>query len=110
MSASEIKINVSGGNANFGIINQGDHGRLDSNQVVRFEAVDIEAFYQSIANIAAYNNIDFNDYQQLRAQVTDLVKNPEQPSFMETVEGLYEKYSWALKPLEVLFSAVCVSS
>ena len=65
MSGSEIKINVSGGNANFGNINQGDNGQLDSTQEVKIEASDIEAFYQSIANIAAYNNIDFNEYQQL---------------------------------------------
>ena len=110
MTGSDMKINVSGGNANFGNINQGDHGQLESSQVISFEAVDVEAFYQSIANIAAYNNIDFNDYQQLRAQVADLVKHPEQPGFMETVEELYDKYSWALKPLGALFSTVCVGS
>ena len=110
MTCSDIKINVSGGNASFGNINQGDHGQLESSQVISFEAVDVEAFYQSIANIAAYNNIDFNDYQQLRAQVADLVKHPEQPGFMETVEELYDKYSWALKPLGALFSTVCVGS
>lgn len=108
MNDSGIKINVSGGNASFGNINQGDHAQLESSQVVRFEAVDVEAFYQSIANIAAYNNIDFNDYQQLRAQVAELIKHPEQPGFVETVEGLYEKYSWAVKPLAALFSAVCM--
>ena len=110
MTVSDMKINVSGGNANFGNINQGDHGQLESSQVIHFEAVDVEAFYQSIANIAAYNNIDFNDYQQLRAQVAELVKHPEQPGFVETVEGLYEKYSWAVKPLAALFSAVCAGS
>ena len=99
MTGSDIKINVSGGNANFGNINQGDNAQLDSTQVVRFEAVDVEAFYQSIANIAAYNNIDFNDYQHLRAQVAELVKHPEQPGFVESVEGLYKKFSWAVKPL-----------
>ena len=67
MSGSGIKINVSGGNANFGNINQGDNGQLDSTQVVRFESVGVEAFYQSIANIAAYNNIDFKKvFIQLR--------------------------------------------
>jgi hypothetical protein len=110
MSDSQIKINVSGGNANFGNINQGDNGQLDSTQVVRFESVCVEAFYQSIANIAAYNNIDFNDYQQLRAEVTDLVKHPEQPGFIETVKNLYEKYNWAIKPLAALFTSVCVGS
>jgi hypothetical protein len=110
MSDSGIKINVSGGNANFGNINQGDNAQLDSSQVVRFEAVDVEAFYQSIANIAAYNNIDFNDYQQLTAQVTDLVKNPEQPGFAETVESLYDRFSWAVKPLAALFTTVCVGN
>jgi len=108
MTGSDIKINVSGGNANFGNINQGDNAQLDSTQVVRFEAVDVEAFYQSIANIAAYNNIDFNDYQHLRAQVAELVKHPEQPGFVETVEGLYKKFSWAVKPLEALFATICV--
>jgi hypothetical protein len=110
MTVSDMKINVSGGNASFGNINQGDNAQLESSQVISFEAVDVEAFYQSIANIAAYNNIDFNDYQQLRAQVADLVKHPEQPGFMETVEELYDKYSWALKPLGALFSTVCVGS
>ena len=108
MTGSDIKINVSGSNANFGNINQGDNAQLDSSQVVRFEAVDIDAFYQSIANIAAHKNIDFNDYQQLRAQVTDLVKNPEQPGFVETVESLYERFGWAVKPLAALFTTVCV--
>ena len=108
MTVSDMKINVSGGSASFGNINQGDNAQLDATQVVRFEAVDVEAFYQSIANIAAYNNIDFNDYQQLREQVAELVKHPEQPGFVETVEGLYEKFSWAVEPLAALFSAVCV--
>ncbi len=110
MSGSEIKINVSGGNASFGNVNQGDHGQLESTQEIHFDAVDVEAFYQSIANIAAYNNIDFNDYQQLRAQVAELIKHPEQPGFMEIVEGLYEKYNWAVKPLAALFSVVCTGS
>ena len=110
MTCSDIKINISGGNASFGNINQGDHAQLDSTQVVRFEAIDVEAFYQSIANIAAYNNIDFNDYQQLRAQVAELVKHPEQPGFVDIVEAMYEKYSWAVKPLAALFSAVCAGS
>ena len=109
MTVSDMKINVSGGNASFGNINQGDNAQLESNQVIHFEAVDVEAFYQSIANIAAYNNIDFNDYQQLRAQVTELVKHPEQPGFVETVESLYEKFGWAVKPLAALFTTVCVS-
>ena len=108
MSGSEIKINVSGGNANFGNINQGDNGQLDSTQEVKIEASDIEAFYQSIANIAAYNNIDFNEYQQLRAEVAELVKHPDRPGLVEIVEGLFEKYSWAVKPLATLFSAVCL--
>ena len=110
MSNSDMKINVSGGNASFGNVSQGDNVRLNSSQNITFDAQNIEDFYQSIANIAAYNNIDFNDYQQLRAQVAALVKTPEQPGFGELVESLYKQFSWAIKPLRMLFTSICIVS
>ena len=36
MTVSDMKINVSGGNASFGNINQGDNAQLESTQVSAF--------------------------------------------------------------------------
>lgn len=74
----------------------------------------VRCFHEAIANIAAYNNNDFNDCQQLSQQlsqqVTELVEHPEKSAVMAAVEALNEKYSWAIKPLATLFSSVCVGN
>ena len=104
MSNSDLKVTVSGGHANIGNINRGDHGHLETTQSTIFQAADLDTFEQSISNIAAHNNIDFAEYQALQSQVAELIKHPEKPGFFGAVETLCEKYKWALKPLSVLFA------
>ena len=110
MTSLDLQVNVSGGHVNIGSINQGDHGHLETAQSTTFQAADLESFKQSISNIAAYNNIDFADYQALQSQVAELVKHPRQMGFTDAVEKLCKKYQWALKPLSVLFSTVVKSN
>jgi hypothetical protein len=69
-------------------------------------AVELERFNQSISNIAAYNNINFADYKALQFQVSELFKHPDQSKNMDTVYLLGKKYSWAIRPLSVLFATV----
>ncbi len=70
------------------------------------KVVEFERFIQSISNIAAYNNINFADYEALRFHVAELFKYPDQSKNMDTVYLLGKKYSWAIRPLSVLFATV----
>ncbi|UVW35256.1 hypothetical protein NYF23_01295 [SAR92 clade bacterium H455] len=70
------------------------------------KAVEFERFIQSISNIAAYNNINFADYQALRFHVAELFNSSEQSMNSDKVYFLGKKYSWAIRPLSVLFATV----
>ena len=105
MSPSDIKINVSGGNANFGNLNQGDNAVLHVSQSIQFEQADIEAFYEAIMTLAKQRDISDSDYLRLRNSVNKLVHDPDQPGIMTTITTLYDTYGWATKPLMALFTA-----
>jgi|TARA_B110000208_G_C11646836_1_gene386581 hypothetical protein len=82
---------------------------IDSDLTIQPEvskAVELERFIQSISNIAAYNNINFTDYQALQFQVTELFKKPDQSRHLDSVLFLAKKYSWALRPISILFASV----
>ncbi|HAZ94261.1 MAG TPA: hypothetical protein DCW94_01015 [Porticoccaceae bacterium] len=106
MSPADIRINVSGGSANFGNVSQGDHGDIRVNQSIQFEQNDVDRFYQAVTELAKQKGISDSDYLRLRNRVNQLVKDPSQPGIMVTIKGLYEDYAWATKPLMALFAAV----
>lgn len=106
MSPAELKINVSGGNANFGNVNQGDKAQIKVNQSIQFEQADVDHFYQAVTKLAEKKGISDSDYLRLRNRVNQLVKDPGQPGIMATIQSLYEDYAWATKPLMALFAAV----
>lgn len=66
----------------------------------------LECFKQSISNIAAYNNINYADFQALQLEVIPLVENPQRSLAVGLVEQLCKKYAWALRPVSVLFATV----
>jgi hypothetical protein len=70
------------------------------------KAVEFERFTQSISNIAAYNNINFADFKALQFEVAELFKKPEQTRNMNRVYFLEKKYSWAQRPVAILFATV----
>jgi|TARA_B110000908_G_scaffold105072_1_gene123771 hypothetical protein len=106
MSPAELKINVSGGNANFGNVNQGDNAQIEVAQSIEFEQADVDHFYQALTELAKQKGISDSDYLRLRNGVNQLVKDPGQPGIMTTIKRLYEDYAWATNPLMALFAAV----
>tara|TARA_B110000090_G_C13298943_1_gene414979 strand:+ start:840 stop:1160 length:321 start_codon:yes stop_codon:yes gene_type:complete len=89
-----------------GFLGQAADAGLKPAHVQYFQAQDLERFRQSISNIAAYNNIDYQDFQGLQLEVIALFQNPGQPGIIDLIHKLYEKYAWALRPLSVLFATV----
>lgn len=106
MSPADIKINISGGSANFGNVNQGDNAQIKVNQSIQFDQADVGRFYQAVTELAKQKGISDSDYLRLRNAINQLVKAPEQPGIAATIKGLYENYAWAKKPLMALFAGV----
>ena len=106
MSSADIKINISGGSANFGNVSQGDNAQIKVNQSIQFEQAEVDHFYQTVTELAKQKGISDSDYLRLRNGVNQLVKDPGQPGIMATIKGLYEDYAWATMPLMALFAAV----
>lgn len=106
MNNSDLKVTITGGNANIGNINQGDHGYLEATQSAFFRDTDLALFEKSLSDVATHNNIDVAEYQALKFQVAGLIKDPKQSGFVANVEKLYEKYNWALAPLSALFTTL----
>ena len=89
-----------------GFVHQEDNVGLKPAHGTNFRAQEFERFRQSISNIAAYNNINYADFQTLQIEVVALLKNPHQSVVVALVKPLGEKYPWALRPLSVLFTTV----
>jgi hypothetical protein len=70
------------------------------------EAQELECFIQSISNIAAYNNINYDDFLALQLDVLWLLKHSQKSGSGDLVKNLCKKYAWALRPLSILFATV----
>ena len=67
MSPADIRINVSGGSANFGNVSQGDQrADIRVNQSIQFEQADVGRFYQAVTELAKQKGISDSDYLRLR--------------------------------------------
>ena len=106
MSKGDIKINISGGNAEFGNISQGDNSNLKYVKKTSFSPESIEEFYTTIQEISRAKSIDVEQLESLKNEVESLRSNPEDQDFVLKAKELYEKYSWAIDPLKKLFSMV----
>lgn len=106
MSKGNIKINVSGGNANFGNISQGDSNTLESSQNISIEATDLEVFYSALQKISRKKNVSDEQLESLRQEVAALSEKVADNDVVAKIKALYEKYDWAIKPLEKLLSVI----
>jgi|TARA_B110000967_G_scaffold25004_1_gene23019 hypothetical protein len=89
-----------------GFVHQAGNVGLKPAHGINFKAQELERFRQSVSNIAAYNNINYADFQALQLEVVALLKNPDQSGVMGLIKQLGEKYPWALRLLSVLFATV----
>jgi len=104
MSKGDVKINISGGNANFGNVSRGDYNNLESTQEISFELGNIEEFYSAIQNISNDKNVDLREVEKLKLEVEALAKKINDKDIASKIKALYEKYYWAIDPLKKLFS------
>ncbi|MBT5577816.1 MAG: hypothetical protein HN817_00560 [Porticoccaceae bacterium] len=103
MSKPGININITGGRATLGNINQGDNNHLEANQSLCFAAADLEQFNRAIEALASQSNsVSEEDYLALRATVENLAQQPPNTDIVERLKDLYQKYAWAAAPLRRL--------
>jgi hypothetical protein len=111
MTKGAIDITVSGGNANFGNILQGDANQLSAGSLSISAQID-EAFAQLIASLDGRCVQQPHEQAQIEALKAELAALQEAAktgkptgwgSIAETAKVLYERYGWAGGLLKKLF-------
>jgi len=100
MNNRKIEISVTGGNAVFGDIVQGDNNRFS---LVDY-ADDLQEFYSAISDLKLSHGIAESQIDALKKEIESLGETHRAEDIPATVRGIYDQYSWALEPLKKLFS------
>lgn len=106
MSKAGISINVSGGSANFGNINQGDKAQLSNDQVISVKAPDIERFYQLLETLVGQHKASREEMTGLKLEIAQLLEANYNVDAVDRAKQIYEKYAWAATPLKALLGSV----
>ncbi|GGA86189.1 hypothetical protein GCM10011369_30310 [Neiella marina] len=103
MSKGTINISVSGGSNDFGNIVQGD------NNTISYSCQKaVESFDHELRELLSQQSISQTQYDALKQDVDALVAANDKPTWAEGAKALYEKYEWALAPLQKLFSVLLI--
>lgn len=106
----KINISVSGGNAQFGNVSQGDSNVLDATWQSWHTQANLDEFYSALRKIEDAQQVTGAQVDELKSEVANLTGIEERPNLTERILRLLEKYSWAAGPIKHLFALVLPSA
>lgn len=101
MKKGNINISVSGGAADFGNVVQGDDNKISS---VSERA--LEDFHCSLASLQKQNVVNSDQIEKLKNEIDSIIKDRHDLDLMDKAKLMYERYSWAIAPLQKLFKVI----
>lgn len=112
MKKGGITINQSGGNAVFGNVTQGDGNKnvATSSMTITESDTAFREFFDEIQKIREDAAVSDKEAAELAAEVAALEKELGQQGpgalISKAAKQIYERYSWAAKPLARLFGVI----
>ena len=100
----DIKISVSGGNAQFGNVTQGDGNTLQSSWQSWCNQEGLQSFDTALDEIQAEGRATAEEVAELRSRVGALAESKDKDSLISKARDLYEDYAWAAEPIKKLFA------
>lgn len=103
MSKQKINISISGGNSEFGNFVQGDKNTISFEK----HSQHLDDFYTEIQQLRDSSKVTQDQINSLKEEIRVLAKSSnEYENISATARKLYEQYSWAIGPLQKLFSVI----